>query len=245
MGKLRGSRVGRWLLEHTVPHLAAGFYYLYSRTWRLEVAGAPATLERFVRGGEPVVFAHWHGDELVLVPFYAFKRLAVLASLSADGDLMARTLLRLGYQVFRGSSHRGGARGLLALIACARDGSQAALAVDGPKGPLHQVKPGIVELAYRTGLPIVVCRVRAQNVWFIPRAWNRSYVPKPFSRVRVWFSAPVPYDPEQLGGRTARAAGVAALCSEIAAELDGLGEERSSGSPSGGPHSDATSARAG
>jgi len=62
------------------------------------------------RKPEPCLFAHWHGDELVLVGYYAHRRLAVLSSLSKDGSLMARVLELLGYQVFRGSSSRGGAR---------------------------------------------------------------------------------------------------------------------------------------
>lgn len=185
--------MGRWLLENLVPLLVAPLYYLYSLTWRLRVTGDPDSLRRFIhaKNREAVVFAHWHGDELVLLPFYSFRRLAVLSSLSKDGTIMANVLKTLGYQVFRGSSSRGGARGLLSLIQKVKAGFQASLAVDGPKGPIYEVKPGIIELAMRSGKPIVVCRVFAKDVWYIPKAWNKSYVPKPFSKVEVYFSAPL------------------------------------------------------
>src|SRR5690606_36476314 len=109
------------------------------------------------------LYAHWHGDELVLVGYYSFRRLAVLSSLSKDGTLMAKTLQLLGYEVFRGSSSKGGARGLIGLIRAVKAGSQAALAVDGPKGPIYEVKPGIVDLAARTGMPIVPLRTRCDR----------------------------------------------------------------------------------
>lgn len=104
---------------------------------------------------------------------------------------MARTLQLLGYRVYRGSSTRGGARGLIGLIRAVRKGSQAALAVDGPRGPIYEVKPGVVELALRTGMPIIAVRSRASRCWYIAGAWNRSYVPKPFARVEVEFDQPI------------------------------------------------------
>jgi lysophospholipid acyltransferase (LPLAT)-like uncharacterized protein len=178
-----------------LPYLLAPFIWLFSRTWRIHEFGPPDVLERFVnrRGpSEPCLYAHWHGDELVLVPYYSYRKLAVLSSLSKDGTLMARSLELLGYQVFRGSSSRGGARGLIGLIRAVKEGSQAALAVDGPKGPLREVKAGILELANRTGMPVVPLRCRASRAWYIPRAWNHSYVPKPFTRVEVEYGEPVP-----------------------------------------------------
>ncbi|RZA01407.1 MAG: DUF374 domain-containing protein, partial [Proteobacteria bacterium] len=159
------------------------------------------------------IYAHWHGDELVLVAYYSFRRLAVLSSLSKDGTIMARTLGILGYQVFRGSSSRGGARGLIGLIKAVKTGSQAALAVDGPKGPIYEVKPGIVELARKTGQPIVPIRTTCDRAWYIPRAWNRSYVPKPFARVRVEYG-------EEIG--VGAGASLEEITARVKAGLDGL-----------------------
>lgn len=177
--------MGRWILEKIVPFLIAPLYWLYTRTWRLTEHGPDYVLEKFVRRREPCVYAHWHGDELVLVGYYSFRGLAALSSLSKDGSIMALTLRLLGYRVFRGSSSKGGARGLLNLIRAVREGSQAALAVDGPKGPIYEVKPGVVELARKTGMPIVPIAAWSESAWFIPRAWNKSYLPKPFARVEV------------------------------------------------------------
>lgn len=178
-------------LYKLLPYLLAPLYWFLSRTWRIVELGQPEILDKFVERREPALFAHWHGDELVLVGYYSYRNLAVLSSLSQDGSLMARTLGLLGYQVFRGSSSRGGARGLIGLIRAVRDGSQAALAVDGPKGPIYEVKPGIVDLGLKTGKPIVPARCFADNAWVFSRSWNKCYLPKPFSRVYVIFGEPL------------------------------------------------------
>jgi lysophospholipid acyltransferase (LPLAT)-like uncharacterized protein len=212
--------IARFLKETLLPWLLAPIIYLFGQTWRVRVTGDPDSIRRFYNGGESVVYAHWHGDELVLVPFYAYRRLSVLSSLSKDGTLMARTLGLLGYRVFRGSSSRGGARGLLGLIQSVKENGQAALAVDGPRGPIYEVKPGIAELALRTGRPIVAVRVRAEWVWRIPRAWNRSFVPKPFSKVEVIFSAPVKPARLEIESKAAKEIELEKLCLKISDSLE-------------------------
>lgn len=186
--------VGRFLLEKLVPYLLAPLYWLLSATWRIKELGPERVLHDYVqtRSRAPCVYAHWHGDELVLIGYYANRRLAVLSSLSKDGSLMAKTLALLGYQVFRGSSSRGGARGLIGLIRAVQAGSQAALAVDGPKGPIYEVKPGVVELAQKTERPIIPVRARCDRAWKFPKAWNKTYLPKPFARVEVEYGAEIP-----------------------------------------------------
>lgn len=182
------------ILHAILPALLAPIYYLLSRTWRIREFGPAEVLARYVdRKGpsESCNYSFWHGDELVLVGYYRYRRLAVLSSLSKDGTLMARTLKLLGYQVFRGSSSKGGARGLIGLIRAVKDGSQSAMAVDGPRGPIYIVKPGVIELARKTGRPIIPLRTRADRAWRFPRSWNKTYLPKPFARVEVEYGEPV------------------------------------------------------
>ncbi len=208
--------MSEFLLTKIAPYLIAPLYWLLTKTWRIRELGPAPVLERFVQTSTPApcLYAHWHGDELVLVGYYSFRRLAVLSSLSKDGTLMARTLELLGYKVFRGSSSKGGARGLIGLIKAVKEGSQSALAVDGPKGPIYEVKPGIVELALRTGRPIVPLRTRCDRAWYIPRAWNKSYLPKPFARVEVEYGEPFDIKDREMSS--------ASLCLEIKARLDFL-----------------------
>lgn len=203
-------------MNQIIPYLVAPIYWLLSCTWRITERGPEMVLSQYVsrKSSLPCIYAHWHGDELVLVAYYSFRKLAVLSSLSKDGSIMARALTLLGYRVFRGSSSRGGARGLIGLIRAVKDGSQAALAVDGPKGPIYIVKPGVVELALKTGKPIVPVRTRCDRAWYVPRAWNRSYVPKFFARVEVEYGEAIVLDDKNTD--------IQMVCAELKKRLDSL-----------------------
>lgn len=210
--------MGRFLIENLAPYLLAPLYWLLSCTWRIKEVGPEPVLHAHVqtRMRQPCVFAHWHGDELVLIGYYANRRLAVLSSLSKDGTLMAKTLTLLGYQVFRGSSSRGGARGLIGLIRAVQAGSQAALAVDGPKGPIYEVKPGVVELAQKTEKAVIPVRARCDRAWHFPKAWNKTYLPKPFARVEVEYGEAIPPPSAKSDAE------LTAACAKIKARLDAI-----------------------
>lgn len=181
------SKVREWL----VVSFFEAVLRIARRLWRVVVVNQPDD------ASNPHVYAHWHGDELLLVPVFAGRRYAVMSSRSRDGEWMARLLRRLGYYVVRGSSSRGGAGGLKGLVDAVRqEGLSASLAVDGPRGPVHQVKPGIVALAQATGLSIVPAAGAASRSWSIPGAWNQGFFPKPFSRCVVLFGEAIPVPSE-------------------------------------------------
>jgi lysophospholipid acyltransferase (LPLAT)-like uncharacterized protein len=179
--------MGRWFERGFWP-LFAWTYWALSRTWRVRRIVPPGGLPE---GG--YLLAHWHGDELVLVATEAFRGTAVLSSKSRDGERMATVLRALRYHVLRGSSSRGGVGGLKGLMdAVRRHGRVAALAVDGPKGPIYDAKPGIVKLAEQTGKPIVPIAAAAARRFVFSKAWNRCYVPFPFSECVVALGEPLP-----------------------------------------------------
>ncbi|MBN2718542.1 MAG: DUF374 domain-containing protein, partial [Deltaproteobacteria bacterium] len=78
-----------------------------------------------------LVFCFWHGHQAALFAYRPQRPIAVLASWSEDGTLQAKILSRLGYVVCRGSSTRGAAAGLKAVIGKLQHGCDAAFAVDG------------------------------------------------------------------------------------------------------------------
>ena len=175
----------RSLAEALLLTLLAAIYWIYSKFWRLEHINEPAR-------GVPRLWAHWHGDELLLVMAFAGKGMAVMSSHSKDGGRMKRVLEFLGYHVVRGSSSRGGAGGLKGLIdAVRKEGRDASLAVDGPRGPLHVVKPGIVKLAQETGRELVPGAAAASRRFSFKKSWNQCYVPLPFSRCVVVYGDPI------------------------------------------------------
>jgi lysophospholipid acyltransferase (LPLAT)-like uncharacterized protein len=189
------SSYERSLLIRVVAWLLARLVRWWIRTLRVSFIGP-------MPPSGPVVFAFHHGRQFGLLRYPHEGEVTVLSSLSRDGTLQARVLRALGYAVVRGSSSRGGAAGLLALVRCLRRGSAAALAVDGPRGPLGKVKPGVVGLAASTGATIVPVAASASRGWRLHRSWDRFFIPAPWSRV-VLVSGP--------SCRVARRAGAAVL----------------------------------
>ena len=141
-----------------VPRLVAFLLRLLHRTLRYEVVVEPGAQAAEAAGAAGVVF---------LAPLPYFVRLlflraiqpdgvhpAVLISRSFDGELIARTVERLGFLTARGSSTRFGGSGLLALAKALEHGHPAVFTADGPTGPVYKAKPGAVKLAQFTGYAI-------------------------------------------------------------------------------------------
>jgi lysophospholipid acyltransferase (LPLAT)-like uncharacterized protein len=106
--------------------------------------------------------------------------------------MQARALSMQGFLVVRGSSSRGGARGLAALVrAMRRRGADAAFAVDGPRGPRGVVKGGAVVAARAAGAVLVPMAGAVRRGVVLSRAWDRFAIAWPFTRVDVALGNPV------------------------------------------------------
>jgi lysophospholipid acyltransferase (LPLAT)-like uncharacterized protein len=148
------------------------------------------TLRVNVIGPEPDpsrahIYAFLHGRQLPLLRYPREREVAVLSSLSRDGSLQAEVLAALGFTVIRGSSSRRGAEGLVSLVRAVREGASAALAVDGPRGPLGLVKPGALFVARAAGALVVPITSAARRAFRLGRSWDRFMLPLPWSQVLI------------------------------------------------------------
>jgi lysophospholipid acyltransferase (LPLAT)-like uncharacterized protein len=135
------------------------------------------------------IYAFWHENMLLPAYHYARPDIKVLISQHADGQLIAEACERLGYQVARGSTTRGGVEAVRDLL---RAGAAIHLAVtpDGPRGPRRRVQPGVVYLAARTGLPVVPVGLGTCRPWRA-KSWDRFAVPRPWTRARCVTGPPL------------------------------------------------------
>jgi lysophospholipid acyltransferase (LPLAT)-like uncharacterized protein len=60
-----------------------------------------------------------------------------------------------------------------------------AIAVDGPLGPYHLVKHGMIEAAAKLGCPLLPISVAARRTLVRRDRWDRMEVPLPFTRVCI------------------------------------------------------------
>ncbi|HEY9421632.1 MAG TPA: lysophospholipid acyltransferase family protein [Thermoanaerobaculia bacterium] len=172
-----------------ISFVAANFIRGLRATVRLRHHG-DERMREWERRGERFILAFWH-RHLLLMPYaYRGKGISVLVSQSTDGELIARTVARLGIDSSRGSSSRGGAAGMRSILRKASEGWDIAFTPDGPRGPLRAVQPGVILAAAATGLPIQPVALAATRKKEL-RSWDRFVVPMPFSTVHFVYGEPL------------------------------------------------------
>jgi lysophospholipid acyltransferase (LPLAT)-like uncharacterized protein len=169
---------GAWLIR--------GVLALLALSTRRRIVGGEAVFAAWGRG-EQVILAFWH-DRLVMIPLlltrrlYGGRRACIMVSRHRDGELIARAVRGLGVETVRGSSTRGWAGGLKGLLRAYRAGADLAFVPDGPRGPSHVAKSGVVQVARATGAAIVPVAAAAR--WHRRLgSWDRLIVPLPGSRI--------------------------------------------------------------
>ncbi len=187
MGKFFTKRRKQKLLLAIAPPIAYGLIRLLYLTCRKRFH-LPAQ-----RCETPCLVAFWHG-EILMNPFLYRKFMsdvptALMISEHADGELIAKTAAFFGFSFVRGSSSRGAIKALKESFRLVDRGISLAITPDGPRGPRHSVADGIVAIAQKKNLPIVVYRYRASRFWEM-KSWDRFVVPKPFCRLDFYASAP-------------------------------------------------------
>jgi lysophospholipid acyltransferase (LPLAT)-like uncharacterized protein len=139
----------------------------------------------------PAVYAFWHRCLLACAWRFRNHGITILISRSFDGELIARTVERLGFVAIRGSSSRDGTVGLRNLQRAYLAGSYCAITADGPRGPAMVAKPGVTQLAKLVNSTVGAFYVHPERAWEL-RSWDRFLIPKPFSRVNISWTAQVP-----------------------------------------------------
>lgn len=170
--------------------LVAGLFM----TTRVERIGVEHYLQ-FREAGQPIMFVFWHGQLLPLVHYHRHEGIVVLVSEHDDGEYVTRVIHRHGFGTVRGSSTRGGRKGLKGLVRAAKEGRDLAVTPDGPKGPPGVFKPGALAAAQMAGLPVVPIALSASSGYRFA-SWDGFLLPRPFSKIRIDYLEPrtVPRD---------------------------------------------------
>jgi lysophospholipid acyltransferase (LPLAT)-like uncharacterized protein len=144
------------------------------------------------------VLTFWHGDQLVM-PYlkplittqFGVKNFEVLISGHTDGRIVARAMKCFGIGSVEGSSTRGGRQALLEIIRKADNARHAfVFTPDGPRGPKHKVKDGVIFVAKKTNRVIVPAAAAASRSWRF-NSWDSMMLPKPFSTIYLVVGAPI------------------------------------------------------
>lgn len=162
-------------------------------TVRCRVEGTEAVDELRQRGHK-LVYAFWHGSQFLMLGHHEGRKGVIMVSLSRDGTLQKEVLDHFGYGSVRGSVSRRGRAALKELLRIVSEGEMpAGLAVDGPRGPRHIAKRGIVVLAARAGAYLVPMTAAVRRSWRLG-SWDRLEIPWPFTSGWIVYGEPFRVD---------------------------------------------------
>lgn len=137
----------------------------------------------------PVAFVLWHNRLFLATEIHRRYRpqrpLYALISASKDGALLTSFFAMVGgLRAVRGSSSNFGREAATALVEAQRAGHDIGITPDGPRGPCYDLKPGAVIVPRRTRAPVLLIGGEFASAWRL-KSWDRFYLPRPFSRVRL------------------------------------------------------------
>ncbi|WP_084185386.1 lysophospholipid acyltransferase family protein [Desulfonatronum thiodismutans] len=179
------------------------FTKVLSRTLRFSQEGLEDV--EGMRREVPMVVPIWHDELFPLIYLHRNQGAVAVVSQSRDGEFLSQVLTRFGIQLARGSSRRGG---VAALIAARKEmrarNADVVVTVDGPRGPRHKVKEGVVYLASKAGAPLIPLRVFMSRSFVFQKAWDKFQLPWPGARCRVVYGRPYRVPAEMTAEEMAR-----------------------------------------
>lgn len=174
------------------PELVSGVVYgivrAIMRTVRLKSENEP---EHF----EGKILCGWHGRSMQFAYRFRNRGYWVIISHSRDGDIQTSIFTRLGFQIIRGSTGRGGVRAAVEAIRTLKNGGTMAITPDGPRGPSGVVQGGVMLMAHKSGAELVALGLAARPCIRI-NSWDKYMVPLPFAKGRIVFSDPITVPPD-------------------------------------------------
>ncbi|MBN03876.1 lysophospholipid acyltransferase family protein [Ponticaulis sp.] len=184
-------------VQSTLAFLIWAYMALIGRTNRWHVEGLEK-VEPLWDGDQGLIAASWHSRILLLpVGWTRYMRhragsdgkLAIMISMSRDGEFVARAAEKLGLKVIRGSrgnkkkqdKDKGGAAAIRETGELLKEGGAVCITIDGPRGPRQRASLGAALLAQRRGAKIVTYALAASPAKRL-NSWDRFVIPFPFTK---------------------------------------------------------------
>ena len=156
-------------------------------TWRVRFEGRNYLDELYDRG-IPFLLCFWHGKYVPIFPLLEGYEACVISTRSNRGSIIAEICGRFGYQSAQIPDRQMGEA-----LSCARSGG---LAVDGPLGPRHGVKIGVILMASEFGFALLPVSVGIRWKIVLDKRWDRMELPIPFTTICLAFGKPIKVPPK-------------------------------------------------
>jgi lysophospholipid acyltransferase (LPLAT)-like uncharacterized protein len=176
----------RLIFSRILPYLGLLAVKILHSTYRIKIINGSIENE-ILKSGKSPIYISWHQRFFPGIMFLSGRKpIAIIVSLSKDGDLISKIIELMGWHPVRGSSSKGGARALRIVNEIVKEGYSLGHIVDGPRGPVGEVKPGLLSIARASGMPILPTIISAERKWTFG-SWDKFIIPKPFSKIIIKF----------------------------------------------------------
>lgn len=184
--KKRLKYLKRWLLTSCGSWLAKGFLRAVLLTCRIRFING-CDFKTLSQKGNCILFL-WHQHIGLVYDFLwahgSINCYSLVVSASHDGRLLSSWTATSPYaRVIQVPKHdRPGA--LREMIKSLKRNEVLLVTPDGPRGPLHKLKPGALYAAQRSGATLIPFSYVASHYWQL-KTWDRMIIPRPFSTITV------------------------------------------------------------
>jgi hypothetical protein len=145
---------------------------------------------------EQSVYALWHGEQILPLCLNSGRQIVAMCSMSKDGEIQAGVLRDFDFIAVRGSTSKRAERALIETIRYARKGHFVAFTVDGPKGPIHKVKSGLLLVSQKVGIRLIPISAISKYSLTFSKSWDKFKLPLPFSKTVAVYGNPIRIEEE-------------------------------------------------
>lgn len=182
--------------------LAIGYLKLVIKTNRFIVE--PADAVEKVTPDLPVIVGVWHGQHILLPAVPIGLHGSAMISKSVDGEVTARLVEHFGNKTIRASGGRkasatlkkGGLSGFLEMLGALERKENVVQTADIPKGISRKAGLGIVQLAKKSGAPIVPLAIASSRRFIFKNAWDKAALNMPFGTTGICIGKLVRVSPD-------------------------------------------------
>ncbi len=190
----------KYIVLSYIVHWIVVVWYFFVRRGALII---PPSSQTLIDGGGGFIIAVYHETTLALyrhaTQYLQRKKktkMVALVSQSKDGEIIHQTFARSNLSSVRGSSTRGGTGAFRAILKEMKQKHVPIFTVDGPKGPRHEIKPGVIATASITGAPILYLDARYDRHYQF-KSWDKHFFPKFGAKLYIQYGEPL-YVPKGL-----------------------------------------------
>ncbi len=174
-------------LAYFVSAIFRLYWWLVQKTCTVEIKG-----EEWIKKHPGRIEAVWHYKSFL---YWSSKKNGNNYVQFSHPDwymLYAIIVLRwMGSEVILGSTGHDGKEAADQIVERIKTGKASCVTPDGPFGPYKEIKKGILHMSNQSGLPIIPVRVDCDKYFHISFAWDKKWIPKLFSTIKVSFEDPI------------------------------------------------------